>query len=170
VQSATSSYKRRHGLTLEQRNAIDVLVQGATDHETAEATGVNRVTVTKWRNHDPYFQAELNRRRTEVWGASVDRLRSLIPRALDALEHELAGGANAWRAGLELLKLAGLDRSKGRSDLGGYLVGHHAAEAIIDARACARRPDPLSELLNGEPVSNAERLAALAEIEAAATD
>ena len=77
--SATGRYKRRHGPTVEQLNAIDHLVHGATDQETAEAVGVHRVTVTRWRNYDVVFQAELNRRRREVWQVSTDRLRALLP-------------------------------------------------------------------------------------------
>jgi hypothetical protein len=76
----TSGDNRRRGLSIEQRNAIDLLVQGKSDQETADAVGVNRVTVTKWRNYDPWFQAELNQRRQDGWGGSVDRLRGLLPR------------------------------------------------------------------------------------------
>lgn len=46
----TTGYVRQHGLTIEQRNAIDLLVTGKTDTETADSVGVHRVTVTKWRN------------------------------------------------------------------------------------------------------------------------
>jgi hypothetical protein len=41
----TESYEQLRGLTIEQQNAIDLLVTGATDIETASAVGVNRVTV-----------------------------------------------------------------------------------------------------------------------------
>jgi hypothetical protein len=114
MNKGTTGYKREHGLTLKQCNAIDLLVQGETDAATAEAVGVNRVTVTKWRNYDPLFQAELNRRRKEVWGGSVDRLRSLLPRALDALEDELVHGKHRWRTALELLRLAGLEPKRAK--------------------------------------------------------
>jgi transposase len=53
----TNGYIRQRGLTIEQRNAIDLLVTGKTDTETAEAVGVHRVTVTKWRNADPLAPA-----------------------------------------------------------------------------------------------------------------
>jgi hypothetical protein len=46
---------------VQQENAIDLLVTGATDREAAESVKVHRVTVTKWRNYDPAFAAELNR-------------------------------------------------------------------------------------------------------------
>lgn len=158
MKSGTSSYKREHGLTLKQQNALDVLVQGETDAVTAEAIGVNRVTVTKWRNYDPHFQAELNRRRKEVWGSSVDRLRSLLPRALDALEQELEHGKQRGRVAVEILRLAGLDRSGPKtSSLETYGVGFTDADAIVDAVARSRRSDPLNELISGEPVTERER-------------
>lgn len=156
--NGTSGYKREHGLTVKQENALDRLVQGETDAAAAAAVGVNRVTITKWRNYDLLFQAELNRRRTEVWGASVDRLRSLLPRALDALEHELAHGKQAGRIAVEILKLAGLDRSGPKaSSLEIYGVGSTDPDAMIDARARSTRSNPLDELLHGDPVTERER-------------
>jgi hypothetical protein len=88
----TNGYIRQRGLTLEQQNAIDLLIAGKTDTETASAVGVHRVTVTKWRNYDPWFQAELNRRRQEVWGAASERLRAMLPKALDAFDAEFTNG------------------------------------------------------------------------------
>jgi FixJ family two-component response regulator len=44
---ATNDYRRLRGLTTRQKNAIDLLVRGTTDEETAGAVGVHRVTVTK---------------------------------------------------------------------------------------------------------------------------
>ncbi|MBT2729196.1 helix-turn-helix domain-containing protein [Bacillus sp. ISL-75] len=55
---ATKDYKREHGLTVEQYNAIDLLITGKSDQETADIIGVNRVTVTKWRNYDLHFRAD----------------------------------------------------------------------------------------------------------------
>lgn len=64
-------------LTIEQQNAIELLVQGISDREVAEKINFARETVTRWRNENPYFQAELNRKRQEIWGAAQDRLRAL---------------------------------------------------------------------------------------------
>lgn len=106
--TATNGYKRRHGLTVEQRNAVDRLVAGDTDQAAADAAGVNRVTVSKWRLYDPAFQAALNARRQEVWGASADKLRSLVPKALDALAAAMEGG-NVLAA-VTIIKAAALDK------------------------------------------------------------
>jgi len=162
----TSGYNRKHGLTVVQRNAIDLLVQGENDAATAEAVGVHRVTITKWRNYDPVFQAELNRRRKELWAGSVDRFRSLLPRAFDALEDELQHGKQRGRVALDILRLAGLDRSGPKdASLESYGVGSTDPDSIIEAKARSARPDPIRELINGEPVTKAERQAAIADLE-----
>ena len=156
--SGTAGYKREHGLTVKQQNTIDLLLQGGTHQEAADAVGVVRTTVSKWASHDPYFQAELNRRRAEIWGASVDRLRSLLLRALVALEFELEQGKQRGRVALEIVRLVGLDRSGAKcSSLEVYGVGQSDPDAIIDGIARSRRPDPLDELIRGEPVSERER-------------
>ncbi len=167
----TSSYKREHGQTLEQQNAIDLLILGKTDREVAETIGVNRVTVTKWRNYDPHFQAELNRCRRELWGASVDRLRGLVPRALDALEQDLEHSKHSGRVAVEILRLAGLDRSGPQdASLETYGVGLTDPDAIVDARVRARRHDRIDELLHGEPVTDRERLSVIEELKRHVTE
>jgi len=76
-------------LRLAQKNAIELLLAGKTDQEVAEAVGVTRQTVNLWRNRDKVFQAALDARRQELWGACVERLRQLIGRALQVLEADL---------------------------------------------------------------------------------
>ena len=103
------SYSRR-GPTLPQLSAIDLLVSGKNDKETAEQLGLSRTAVTKWRLYDPVFQAALNLRRAEVWGAGIDRLRSLIPKALDALAEEVESkdNPNRLKAARGVLRIAQL--------------------------------------------------------------
>src|SRR5262249_51528747 len=67
-----------------------------------ELLGLSRTCVTKWRLYDPAFQAALNQRRAEVCAAGIDRPRSLIPKALDALADELGK-----KEGPDRLKAAG---------------------------------------------------------------
>jgi hypothetical protein len=82
------------------------------DGEVAERLGVARSTVWRWRTADPGFVAELNRRREELWRGSCDRLRAMLPDALDVLEEAVAAGDR--QAALALVKLARL----GEVDLG----------------------------------------------------
>ena len=58
--------KTRQELSIEQLNAIDLLATGKSDREVAEVVGVSRQTVCAWRLYDPYFRAELNKRRNEL--------------------------------------------------------------------------------------------------------
>ena len=93
-------------LSVEQLNAIDILVNGKTDQETALAVGVARETVTRWRNDNPYFAAELNKQRKLIWGTNQDRLRSLTTKAVDTIETALDAGDS--KAAVEVLKAVGL--------------------------------------------------------------
>jgi hypothetical protein len=134
--NGTPVYARQHkrGLTLPQQSAIDLLASGKTDTETAELLGLSRVTVSKWRLYDPVFQAALNQRRAEVWGAGCDRLRSLVPKALDTLADELDNRDNPHRlkAAIEVLKLA-------QQPAGAAGIGSTNAEEIVRMIVLARR-------------------------------
>ena len=93
-------------MSVEQLNAIDILVNGKTDQETALAVGVARETVTRWRNDNPHFAAELNKLRKLIWGTNQDRLRSLTTKAVDAIETALDAGDS--KAAVEVLKAVSL--------------------------------------------------------------
>src|SRR5260370_21653508 len=111
-QNGTVRYQRSHsrGLTLPQESALDLLAGGKTDRETAELLGLARPTISRWRLYDPVFAAALNQRRAEIWGAAADRLRALVPEALDALADALkkADPTNRLKAASEILRLAPL--------------------------------------------------------------
>jgi hypothetical protein len=117
----------RAELSIEQANAIDLLVVGKTDQEVATAVGVSRQTVCGWRLYHPDFQAELNKRRREVWGAAADKLRSLLPKALEVLERELEEGD--VKVALDIVKLAGVQISN---------IGPHDPEEIVATEARTR--------------------------------
>lgn len=95
-------------LSVEQLNAIDLLILGKRDAAVAEAVGVSRQTVCEWRNHHPVFQVEMARRRAELWEESLDRLRALVGLALEALADDLSGKdpEARRRAALAVLRLA----------------------------------------------------------------
>jgi hypothetical protein len=133
--NGTPVYTRQHkrGPTLPQLNAIDLLVTGKTDKETAELLGLSRTCVTKWRLYDPVFQATLNQRRREVWGVGIDRLRALIPQALDALADELLkpDNPNRLKAAVEILRLT---RLPGGSEGIGSTDPEQIVRQIVKAR------------------------------------
>jgi|ETNmetMinimDraft_16_1059900.scaffolds.fasta_scaffold123608_1 transposase len=85
---ATKAVKTKQ-LNIEQENAIDLLIQGKSDREVAEAVGVGRPTVWEWRNQRSEFIAELEHRRRDLWGTQVDRLRQLVSKAVDVLAEDI---------------------------------------------------------------------------------
>jgi hypothetical protein len=149
-------------LTIEQQNAVELLITGQPDGEVATAVGVTRQTICTWRNHHPAFQAALNARRREVWSATVDRLRELLPRAVERLEAEL-DGPNGWRIALRLLEATGAARPTGM-DLGRYGIGAMDANALIEGILQARA-DPMA-FLGQHLVSDFQRRELVAELAA----
>jgi hypothetical protein len=98
-------------LSMEQLNAIELLITGRTDAAVAEIVGVTRPTVCEWRNKNPRFAATLNRRRQEAWGANADRLRSLGDEAVKVLESGLKSTNDPrlqQNAAIHILRATGL--------------------------------------------------------------
>jgi hypothetical protein len=99
-------------LNARQLRAVDLVAGGGSDRDVAEVLGCDASTVWRWRTGNPAFGAALNARRHELWEHSLDRVRALVPRALDVVEQAIDAGDS--RAAMALLKLAGL----GSIDLG----------------------------------------------------
>jgi hypothetical protein len=94
-------------LTHEMESAIDLLLTGKSDREVAELVGVSRWTVQGWRTSHPLFKATLAQRREEIFGGAVDRLCSLLAKALDNIAAEIEADGNV-RWSFELLRAVGL--------------------------------------------------------------
>lgn len=110
----TKSDKFR-ALSIEQQNAIEILLQGRSDRSVAEAIGVNRSTIWEWRKN-PNFVAALNKQRNLMWKDSRERLKNLAGVALDTIERQLANedGRIALTASKIILKS---NRMLGETDL-----------------------------------------------------
>ncbi len=93
-------------LTPQQQLAADLLAIGSSVSDAAEAVGVTRQTVSEWLNHSLPFQAALNLRQQELWRDSSERLRSLVPKALEILAGRMDSGSMV--AAVHVLKAAGL--------------------------------------------------------------
>ena len=147
-------YQRAHGPTVPQRSAIDLLIAGKTDLEVAQALGLNRVTVTRWRLYDLLFQAELDRQRHALWSAGANRLRALVPKAIETVERALERAQEQdqldVRLAFQILKLAGLDRI-------GVPAEPHNVLARLDQDVLRRRGDKMVELMDGNFVTQQER-------------
>ena len=156
----TNANKRSHLLTLtiEQQNALPLLMSGLSDREVAEHVGVRRETVTKWRNYHPAFKAELNLLRSALHDQTMDGIRNLVPQAIAALGAEMGNSENPnrGRIALEIMKMVHLPEK-----FPSY-HGPETAEGIImsEARHRKNRIMPI-----GEEVTDRDLLQMLKELE-----
>jgi hypothetical protein len=111
---AATPRNRVQQLDARRLRAVDLLANGHTDTEAAAELHADRSTLWRWRQ-EPAFSAELARRREELWQATSDRLRCLLP-----------------HAALAVLKLGGV----GSVDLG--FVGPTDPEVIAESKARQR--------------------------------
>lgn len=96
-------------LSIEQLNAIELLITGKSDAEVGDAVGVARQTVCSWRNQNAQFAAQLERQRQSMWHSSEDKLRALLSDAVDVLGDVLHTGEDKQRlqAAVHILKAVG---------------------------------------------------------------
>ena len=106
-QKVTESDTHDRSLTPQHQAAVDLLTTGQNVTETAHSLGVERQTVSKWLHHNPAFMAALNQRRQELWVDMTDKIRALVPRALDTLAAAL-DGEESLTAAVHVLKASGL--------------------------------------------------------------
>ena len=140
---------QRGALSTNHLNAIDLLVLGRSDRDVAEQVEVSRETVTRWRNDNPHFIAELNRKRQALWHGDHDRLRALVGKALDTLEQAVEGGdVKAAIAILKAVKLYGsVEAPGGETDPELVLVEQAAQWAMDEGRRYGPPDDSAIELL-----------------------
>jgi len=168
TKSNTSLQKRT--ITIVMENAIDLLVCGKSDAVVATETGVHRTTITRWRLYHPPFIAELNRRRAEVWTNGADRLRAMIPEALEVLASVMANEHSPYRvkAAVEVLKLA----TPGTAILG-PMDPDAVIRSVVDlqrATAERNRPDVFQNASNGVKSYDKHCAEVEAELYAASSD
>jgi len=100
----------RH-LSGKKEKALELLLAGKTVTQVAKEIRVSRQTLSEWKNHDPLFIAELNRRRAELWDAVRERLRGLLSQAVDVLEEDLTSVEDRrlrQQAAVHILKALGI--------------------------------------------------------------
>jgi transcriptional regulator with XRE-family HTH domain len=97
-------------LSVEQLNAIELLITGASDQAVADQVGVSRQTITDWRNNNDEFAAQLERKRQALWVSHEDDLRSLITKAVEILRDAMQSKDERVRIGaaVHVLRAVGL--------------------------------------------------------------
>jgi hypothetical protein len=104
--SATSAHFQPDPLSVEQMNAIDLLIQGKPDQEVADIIGRDRITLWRWKTRVPLFAATLAIRREEVFAVALHRLRNLLGKAIDNIAGDIEAGD--VKSSFELVKATGL--------------------------------------------------------------
>ena len=94
-------------LSPQQHMVIHHLLAGMTQQDAAHEVGVEPSTVSRWRNHDAAFIAELNRRSADLWDAHHAELRSLAADARKVLRDSMTQGPNRLRAACWVLEHLG---------------------------------------------------------------
>ena len=86
-------------LTGPQRAAIVRLTSGSSHVEAATAAGVSRMTLYRWLNHDPAFQAAFNAWQRDVLSTARGQLTAMTRDALAAVMGAIRGGDArlAWK-------------------------------------------------------------------------
>ena len=155
-------------LTPEQLNAVDLLATGQTDAAVAEAVGVHRASISRWRS-SPSFTAALNRRRADLFASATDHLRDIVPKALAVIAAALDGDDEERKlsAAFELLKRVDLSA--------GGCIGPTDSRDVVEAEvrrriALAGGTDDLLAAMEGRPPFRAQFPAVADELEAAATE
>src|SRR4051794_12582509 len=92
------------GLSDQQLEAIDLLMEGMKPTAVAGRLGMSREQLWRWRTHSAAFVARLNHVREEVHGGVVDRLRRIVDESLDVIEESLDEGDP--QAATDVLKIA----------------------------------------------------------------
>jgi hypothetical protein len=147
-------------LSVEQENAIDLLLTGKPDREVAEQTGVTRWTVQGWRTSHPLFMATLAQRRETLFSGAVDRMRSLLSKALDNITGAIeSGDVSASFALVKATGLHGFCPPTGEMD-----VQKIVDDEVMRQLAQMKIPDKYDILL--DPLKNPLREQRKAEIEA----
>jgi hypothetical protein len=127
-----------HRLSARQLKAIEVLVAGGTQEDAGAAAGVDRVSVNRWKNHHPGFQAELNARLAALREQYVHKVRNMTCKALDNIERRL--DEDDYVASLDVLRHVGL------APVLELQTGHTDADDMLNAWAAAQC-DSMHELL-----------------------
>lgn len=76
-------------LSGKQIKAVECIMAGLTDTETAQKIGVTRETVNTWKNKDFNFKAELNKQRNDILKSMQDRQREITAKAYNIINKYL---------------------------------------------------------------------------------
>ncbi|MDS9471555.1 hypothetical protein [Sporosarcina pasteurii] len=99
---------------------------------------------SNWDFNLSFGKSKLNKdliRRKDIFGSSIEKMRSIIPIALERLEQEIEV-ENGWKVALEIIKITGVgDKEYQR-------IGHDEVDKLIREEAGERSKNELFSLNN----------------------
>lgn len=95
--------EKKRSVTAQQEMGIDMLAAGRRPTEVANAVGISREQLWRWRTQDVGFIARLKEVQVEAHAARMNRFWSLNDKAHDVLEEALEEGDP--KAAMDILKL-----------------------------------------------------------------
>lgn len=95
-----------------QESAAAMLAVGKRQQDVAQALGIDRRTLFRWRR-ERAFKRALNAGRRELWSSASDRIRAMLGQSVDVLEQQLGDRyiPSRVRAATTILRLAGVGKS-----------------------------------------------------------
>lgn len=130
-------FRRITALSIEQENAITLLLTGASDQTVATHLKLGRATVNRWRLYHPLFVSELNRRRAFQRSSGMDGIRSLVPGAVDTLRDRIVNGDG--RLALAFLHRSGIFGTRDTGPMIYADTGPTDLQSVIDEEVRRRR-------------------------------
>lgn len=96
-----------------QRVALELLLMGCSDQEIAQAIGVRREAIWRWKHHDAAFRTELGARRATMADAAAKRLEGMLDQAVSVVRGALSGKRADPKLAMSLLTAMGVfERSR----------------------------------------------------------
>ena len=117
-------------LTPQQARALRELLAGARTQEAADAAGVDRVTLYRWRTQDPQFMAALSAWRNETHEHALDQFLALSEASVAAVAHGISNCDS--KLGLRVLKE--INRTREKLDRAGDSSRSKSTKTDPDAR------------------------------------
>src|SRR5689334_12867622 len=87
-QNAPECPNLENDLNEKQRLAVELMAAGQKVGALAQAVGIDRKTLYRWRQEES-FQEAIDARRKELWRRASDRIRALLDPAIDVIEQHL---------------------------------------------------------------------------------
>ena len=93
-----------------QEKAIDLILSGMADGETAERVGVSRQCINRWRNQEADFMQALRLRRVMIREKHMDVLSEMMETAIGVVRKALMHGdeATQLKTAMYVLRISGL--------------------------------------------------------------